>query len=58
MKVYDESVGAAAAGKLVSSVQVTAYQRQCSIVFPKPGLKMSGIYAVWDAGVGTVYYHY
>jgi hypothetical protein len=58
LKVYDESVGAAAAGKLVSTTMVTAYNRENFIKFPKPGLKMSGIYAVWDAGVGTIYYHY
>ena len=58
LAIFDESVGASAAGKLVSTTSVTAYNRQSTIVFPKPGLKMSGIYAVWTAGTGTVYYHY
>jgi hypothetical protein len=58
LKVYDESVGAGAAGKLVSTTSVTAYQRQNCIMFPAGGIKMSGIYADWTAGTGTVYYHY
>ena len=58
MEVYDESVGAAAAGKLVSTLKVTAYNRHTFIMFPKGGIKMSGIYAAWTAGAGTIYYHY
>lgn len=58
MKVYDIPHVTAAAGNLVSTTRVTAYNRQCSITFPKPGIKMSGIYCDWTAGVGTIYYHY
>ena len=56
--VYDESVGAGAAGKLVSTLKVTAYNKHAFIKFSEGGLKMSGIYADWTAGAGTVYYHY
>jgi len=56
--IYDESVGAGAAGKLVSTTKVTAYNRHAFIKFPDGGMKMSGIYADWTAGAGTVYYHY
>lgn len=58
LAIFDESVGASAAGKLVSTTSVTAYNRQCFIMFPNGGIKMSGIYADWTAGTGTVYYHY
>lgn len=58
MKVYDITNITAVAGNLVSTPRVTAYNRQCSITFPKGGIKMSGIWCDWTAGVGTVYYHY
>jgi len=56
--IYDESVGAGAAAKLVSTLKVTAYNRHAFVKFPEGGIKMSGIYADWTAGAGTVYYHY
>ena len=58
MKVYDITNVTPVAGNLVSTTQTTAYNRQCSITFPKGGIKMQGIWVDWTAGTGTVYYHY
>jgi hypothetical protein len=58
LKVYDEAVGAGAAAKNVCTVYATGYQREMSVMFPRPGIKLSGIYVDWTVGTGTIYYHY
>ena len=56
--IYDEHDATKTATSKVSTTQVTAYNRQVSIMFPYPGIKCNGLYADWTAGVGTVYYRY
>lgn len=58
MITYDEADSGATAAKKVSTIRCTTYTRQNSIIFPKGGIKCDGIYVDWDAGVGTIYYHY
>jgi hypothetical protein len=58
LKVYDEAVGAGTAAKLVCTVYATGYTRSVPIIFPRPGIKLSGIYVVWTVGTGTIFYHY
>ncbi len=58
LPVYDVTDATSDANLLISTTQVTAYNRQNFIVFPKGGIKCSGIWADWTAGVGTIYYHY
>jgi len=58
MEIYDEPAGAATSGKLVLTVKArdTNYHYD-NCIFPK-AIKCSGLWADYDAGVGTVYYHY
>jgi len=56
--VYDQESASKTAAQLVSTTSVTAYKRHSKIMFPYPGIKCRGLYADWDAGVGTVYYRY
>lgn len=58
MLVYDEAAATKTAACLVSTTRVTTYNRENSIVFPNGGIKCSGIYVDYDAGTGTIYYHY
>ncbi len=58
LKVYDEPDTSKTAANRVSTPSVTTYKRHSQIMFPYPGLRMSGINVDWTAGVGTVYYRY
>jgi hypothetical protein len=58
MTVFDEEDTSGTGGQLVTTQQVTAYKRHSQIMYPYPGIKCRGLYAVWAAGVGTVYYRY
>lgn len=58
LKIYDIKDTTAVAANLVSTPRVTTYNRQSSIMFPYPGIKCSGLWADWTAGVGTVYFRY
>ena len=58
MPIYDITNTTAVAANIVCNPRVTAYQRECSIHFPWPGIKCQGLWADWDTGVGTVYYRY
>ena len=58
MTVYDEADSGVTAARTVVTMKCSSYVRQNSILFPRKGVHCEGIYVNWDAGVGTIYYHY
>lgn len=55
MVIYDRSSNAA---RKIATVKSTTYPEQGSMIFPSGGVHCQGIYVDWDAGTGTVWYHY
>lgn len=49
--------GISTGGVKVATLRVTDKRMDTKRMFPFPGIKCSGIYAAWTAGIGTVYYH-
>lgn len=59
MYIYDEADSTKTAAELVLTVKArsTNYLYD-NCIFPEPGIKCKGLYADWEAGVGTIYYHF
>ena len=53
MTVYDEDASTATAARKLMQLNGT----DVTIMLPLPGVKCTGIYVDWNAGVGTVYYY-
>ena len=56
--IYDEDDGDKTAAKKVVTLRTSVEQQDTSRMFPLPGIKCIGLYADYDAGIGTVYYYY
>lgn len=58
MIVYNEADDEKTACRKVATIKCTTYNRQNSMIFPSGGIRCQGIYVDWDAGIGTIWYHY
>jgi len=59
LKIYNEPNSTASAAKLVCAAKVRyGFRHWDKRMFDEPGIKCNGIFADYDAGIGTVYYHY
>lgn len=59
MIIYDEPDNTKSASKKVLTLKTySGFKHYDSKMFPKPGIKCNGIYVDWNAGIGTVYYHF
>ena len=59
MTVYDELDSSKSASKIALILRsYVGFKHYDVKMFPEPGIKCNGIYVDWNAGIGTVYYHY
>lgn len=59
MYIYDEPDSTKSASKLALTLKVRyGFRHYDKKIFPMPGIKCNGIYVDYEAGIGTVYYHF
>lgn len=56
--IYDEANADKTAVQKVVTLATSDETQSDSRIFPYPGIKCKGLYADYNAGVGTIYYHY